>query len=453
MNKLPEYFCVKNDQSQLFKDTVIKYINDNFSECFVGDAEDCYYGCDPNGTHHFSNFNDFCGRPTLLTLTEFIDLTTETEFVLPKNWHIITTPENLKAVSEWRLESTCVTLGLDLAVGCSTNNSNSRDHNPKYALKSNTYDFGIEITFDQFKKYVLKEDDDIKKIIGYKLIKPEYEKAAIAITKYDENGVTSFQSWMMQSCDGAFAKRLKQADVLDSWFEPVYNTNYNFGNWVFITGKGNTGNGLATNGKDDGVFKLLAIDETKNPSGHYSQKSDFMFEYEKDVFFRTAKTNIVRKATEEEILNAKHKGILAEVKKKYTVGTKFSPAHVVVDSNYCIITNSNFKIIPKDKNNDEIDSIVALTDENKSWDAVKKYGNTSLGRIVYSDGKWATIEAKPIIRIRGYNAKFTDTEVSFGCQTYSKAFVIELNECLLANNFQMDCKADIKIMADWFNKR
>jgi hypothetical protein len=463
MNKLPQYFCVKNDGSKLFKDTVIAYLNKIYKETLQGDSDNCFYGVDSTGLVWNNNIDRFDGRPTILTIEDFIEATTvfvesakvETAFALPKNWHIIVTPENRGVVSKWRMEhikNSHTIIDLGLAVGCCSG-SNTRDHNPSTNLVGQNYDFGIEITFDQFKQYVLK---DVKKIVGYNLIKPQYQKAAIAITGYNENSITSFQAWMVKNPDGEFAKKLKEANVLDTWFEPIYaKKSYAIGDWVFITGKSFTGNGLNYRGDDDGVFKLLAINEEKHPSGHAREDSQFMFELN-GHFYRTADVSILRFATAVEILNAKHKTILDDVKKQYPVGTKFYPAHVGIESEYCIVTNTNFRINLMDDDDaiidcEEIDSIIALTDSAEEWCSDAKYGNTLLSRTVYNCGKWAKIESKPIIRIKGYNAKFSENAVSFGCQKYTKEFIITLNDCLQANGFKMDCKDDIKIMSDWFN--
>lgn len=66
-----------------------------------------------------------------------------------------------------------------------------------------------------------------KKIIGYKLVKPEYEEAVKKITGY-----TKWDYVNLKDCEGkhyipvkfetACYDALKEAGVLDLWFEPVY---------------------------------------------------------------------------------------------------------------------------------------------------------------------------------------------------------------------------------------
>ena len=86
-----------------------------------------------------------------------------------------------------------------------------------------------KITFDQFKELVLKESNMDKKLIGYNLKKDctQFEQASFAIinvrstegnTKFvNENGVDFTE-------DSLYHDWLKEANVLDLWFEPVYES-------------------------------------------------------------------------------------------------------------------------------------------------------------------------------------------------------------------------------------
>lgn len=85
-----------------------------------------------------------------------------------------------------------------------------------------------EITFNQFKEYVLNKTNnnmtENKEIIGYKLVKPDYIKAACIISG-NEN---------LNYCGAGFCftpnspsyDKLQKAGVLDLWFEPVYKPKY-----------------------------------------------------------------------------------------------------------------------------------------------------------------------------------------------------------------------------------
>jgi hypothetical protein len=461
---LPEYFCVKNDGTQLFRDTVVSFLNKGSKDSkgiLNGREVGLYYGRGRNGVKVYSKASDFLGDVVTLTLDEFIEMTTEVdeEFVLPKNWHVVVTAENQKVLSDWRFEGRGHKLRIGNIAGCSRSNPKVRGHNDGDGIIGDNYNFGTEITFDQFKQYVLnikpiKEIKNMKKLTGYKLIKPSYEQAARNIVKCT-NQQYDFCKHMQKFSDGTFIDRLQEAGVLALWFEPIYGEIYEAGDWVFITGKHindvcKSGNGLSTNGKDDGAFQLLEIDESKNPTGNYRNKSDFMFKFD-GLYFRTNKNNILRRATDDEIMAAKHSKLLAKIKSLYPVGTKFYPAHVSEDGSFCIVANTNFKI--STKNGDEINNIYALTDEDRECDKHSKYGNCSLQRVVYSEGKFANIDNAPVIKINGYDAKFDCDEVRFGCQVYDKDFIKKLNKCLQKNNIKMDYKDDVKAMAEYFDKK
>ena len=75
-NNLPTSWCVKNDGSQLFKDTVIAYLN-TCNRCqnppFTGSCSEYYYGVTKTGIGYFSTYTrEF---DTVLSLSEFINLT------------------------------------------------------------------------------------------------------------------------------------------------------------------------------------------------------------------------------------------------------------------------------------------------------------------------------------------------------------------------------------------
>lgn len=87
----------------------------------------------------------------------------EEEFVLPEIWHCIITKENQEVLSKWRLSNCSSLLNIGYLVGMTKHGNNRifKGHNPgdKISEKSIfSYDFGNEITYEQFLKYVLKQD-------------------------------------------------------------------------------------------------------------------------------------------------------------------------------------------------------------------------------------------------------------------------------------------------------
>jgi len=95
------------------------------------------------------------------------DVTTIEKFFLPPNWHIIVTKENAEEVLRWRFKNSYknedkITFKNHL-VGMTIDYDGTlyeKGHNPKDKVKDpdGHYDFGIEITYEQFKKYVLNQD-------------------------------------------------------------------------------------------------------------------------------------------------------------------------------------------------------------------------------------------------------------------------------------------------------
>ncbi len=99
-------------------------------------------------------------------------------FVLPEKWHLLVDEENLKDASYWirnkefNYDDDCYLL--DHIIG--STNGWSKEWNPKQFIKTGTYDFGIQITYSQFLKYVLK-------IKSSQSTKKENNKYLVAILK------------------------------------------------------------------------------------------------------------------------------------------------------------------------------------------------------------------------------------------------------------------------------
>jgi hypothetical protein len=66
-----------------------------------------------------------------------------------------------------------------------------------------------------------------KKLIGYKLIKPEFKKAAEEIMQ------VIFSSDLEVTVPSCIAN-LRNALILDLWFEPIYEEEFNTGDWIFV---------------------------------------------------------------------------------------------------------------------------------------------------------------------------------------------------------------------------
>lgn len=90
----------------------------------------------------------------------------EAEFVLPQQWHCIVTAENQEALSQWRYgsaSSRALPIGYLTGITKAFNGTGyEKGHNQRIHIggPNEVYDFGIEITYEQFKKYVLKTDNN-----------------------------------------------------------------------------------------------------------------------------------------------------------------------------------------------------------------------------------------------------------------------------------------------------
>jgi hypothetical protein len=73
-NQLPPNWVVKNDGSQRFKDTVVKYMNDNFNANLEGSMINVFYGWQNNKPVNTSE-ERVLPDTVILTLDQFIEMT------------------------------------------------------------------------------------------------------------------------------------------------------------------------------------------------------------------------------------------------------------------------------------------------------------------------------------------------------------------------------------------
>lgn len=78
--------------------------------------------------------------------------------------------------------------------------------------------------FNKLKENKMMNENDDKKLIGYRLIKPEYAKAVLAIEGGYAIGSAIADSQILKVSHDTAIRKLKDAGVLETWFIPVYNT-------------------------------------------------------------------------------------------------------------------------------------------------------------------------------------------------------------------------------------
>ncbi len=158
-------------------------------------------------------------------------------FVLPEKWCIRRTYENNIVINSYynKHYSKCNEYGAGSGYMYSENilkdssltyhgysDTNSKLLN-KVDFKHENY---IEITFEQFKQYVLKENIENmqrnhKKIISYKIKNKDYINAALSISQIPI-GNTIEELCKYIKIGGAYRTNIEKAGVLDLWFEPIY---------------------------------------------------------------------------------------------------------------------------------------------------------------------------------------------------------------------------------------
>lgn len=107
---------------------------------------------------HYTGGNEF-----VVNIKELQRIGMIEEFVLPENWWVRVTEENKEVLNKWRgIE--CLQIG-QLTGMCKQASGNiTKEHNPVASTKSlgkYGFDFGEEITYEQFKQYVLMEKEFI----------------------------------------------------------------------------------------------------------------------------------------------------------------------------------------------------------------------------------------------------------------------------------------------------
>ncbi len=161
------------------------------------------------------------------------------------------------------------------------------------------YDDVKIITIDQITELNMKE----KEILGYKLIKPEYENAAKELTKGCK---CDFTKNFIPECDAV--KDWEKAGVLALWFEPVFfeEETFKIGDWITITDtKGITG---WMDDTDKRTFKIHG-EKTKFHAG-------FLWQLKRGKGLYGE----FRIATPEEIAAATHKTVKLSIGKNVDIG-------------------------------------------------------------------------------------------------------------------------------------
>ena len=290
------------------------------------------------------------------------------------------------------------------------------------------------------------------KIKGYKLKDNKYLYAAkqVAGLKHNEE-ICSTGKIVIEPYTQRY-ETFKELDLLDIWFEPVYETcEYKEGDAIIILNN-------YWPVKEGEVYRIIKVISdspvtyvnctiTRNkielkvsiPISNIRKATKLeinnsllslaKFKYPKNVVFKTNDQFVISNG-EFEIdelgiktnhyyvyindiwadIDLEKSELLKQALTNYPVGTRFIPAHVKnKNESYCIVTNTNFSISEE--------YITALTDDYKLWATNAKYGNTHFNRVVFNNGNWAKIiPSYPDIYIHNHKVEFFDNYVTIGCE-------------------------------------
>lgn len=185
-------------------------------------------GFDSNGKYREHEDND---QYPLITFEQFMEYINTEKFILPSKWAVKITPDNADIIDAHRK-----TLS-DYDSGLSAKKYPNRGY---WYLSDNAYSGRMswcetlnknykEITNEQFLKYIINQPKMEKQIIGYRLKKEceQFREAAQLLSKFDLSLTESYiQPPFSPNNTGANGTKmynnLKEAKVLDLWFEPVF---------------------------------------------------------------------------------------------------------------------------------------------------------------------------------------------------------------------------------------
>jgi len=323
-------------------------------------------------------------------------------FVLPEEWYVHANDQGQDTVITAYINNTYKSDLSDYASergfyysNLCINSRGNEHYSPNIPSK------GTEITFEQFKKYILKSTImETKKIINYKLVK-EYPGSP------ELGSITDRTMYFPEN--------------YPEFWEPVYEEKKSFKveDWVY-----------AEKQEDDDWRPLLYIPVFQ------------VMEIFNDEYLRPVEgsgsgilAKLCRLATTEEIQKVKKDSLVAEAKRRgFVEGFELSNAETIA-SDETLISGCGGQINSNFEYNATLDRLL------------------NRNAILYSKGKWAEIKKYPNITIKNYTAKFTKDSVKFGCQEYSKDFVLKLHHMLVNNDFEFVYREEVEKMADWFNSQ
>ncbi len=257
-----------------------------------------------------------------------LDVILEEEFVLPKNWYLKINQENINILNDWRHK-----------LGIRTRSTNISDYDfiteTGYG-RSFTWlpKTSLEITFEQFKKYVLKEKPIFEPLPFFKILKKSFRGE---ITQVQNNEGNIFQ----------IGDKIKGINGCAPRIESMIISEFRYNN-------------AKTN--------ICAVTQQFSDYGIGIDKIEHVLEFKKD--------EIVLDIIEPQL--SENELIFEEAKKRYPIGTKFKVVHN--NSRCTVLSHDNHKYM-------FVNGHINLL--------VEEIVGSCISATVYRNGNWAEIISKP----------------------------------------------------------
>ena len=266
---MPEYFAIKMVADNPLWGKYIDWLSNTYFNNLMGCANE-YYGFDSGVSIH-AKLEYFKNNPVELTLEQWyqiINKTMEEEFKLPKVWFIQLTEENKDIVRNWHKSVDKQSeRRYDVGSFYGVYSDGSGDAWSYSSLPKNTQ----VITTEQFIKYVLNQEVmKEKEIIGWKLKEDckQYRKAIERLV--DTMCLGSEIENLGVKRNSLSIANLKQAGVLELWFEPAYKEEIlQFGGYGVTFEKVTSGVRISCNGETGTFSQIQAIYNYFKPNSTY----------------------------------------------------------------------------------------------------------------------------------------------------------------------------------------
>lgn len=156
---------------------------------------------------------------------------------LPENWAIQNTDHSIGAFFDKKMKTSFYSSYHENKYLHSHNLTNQSildegKLNANFSERQIREDF-TEISLEQFTIHILKNKLK-REIIGYKLIKPEYKQAALALVNLPDFVDNTYNGAVDIKTPHNIAI-YTNAGVLDLWFEPVYKKEFKVGDWLICS--------------------------------------------------------------------------------------------------------------------------------------------------------------------------------------------------------------------------